>query len=344
MNFARYRNFTRTYVIAEIGVNHDGSVCKAKNLVDMAVESGADAVKFQSFRAEDLATPDTPKVNYQNETTAKELSHFQMLKNLELSDVDEEELFAYCLNKGVNFISTPYSVAAVKKLDALGVSEFKVASADIVDIPLLEAIADTGKPVILSLGMASIGEIETALSKFAHYESENIVLLHCVSNYPCSDESLNLNVIDTLRNTFKLPVGFSDHSFGPLAAAISVSMGASVVEKHFTLDKSLNGPDHRASSDPVEFSELTSIIRRSQVQLGSSKKTLQIEEAGMHKNSRKSLVYATAISKGCRFKSTDFTMKRPGTGLSWSDVIHFIGQRARYDCSPNTLASFKDLD
>lgn len=344
MSSARYRNYSNTYIIAEIGVNHDGSVCKAKNLVDMAVESGADAVKFQSFRAEDLAIPNTPKVNYQNETTAKDLSHFQMLKNLELSDADEEELFLYCLNKGVNFISTPYSVEAVKRLDALGVSEFKVASADIVDIPLLEAIADTGKPVILSLGMASIGEIEMALSKFAHYETENIVLMHCVSNYPCSDQSLNLSVLVTLRDTFKLPIGFSDHSFGSLASAISISMGASVVEKHYTSDKTLTGPDHRASSDPVEFSELTSTIRRTEVQLGSSKKVLQIEEASMHKHSRKSLVYAVPISKGCVFKSTDFTMKRPGTGLSWSDVKHFIGQRARYDCFPNTLASFKDLD
>lgn len=344
MSFARYQNLTRTYIIAEIGVNHDGSICKAKKLVDLAVASGADAVKFQSFRAEELATPDTPKVHYQNETTAKELSHFQMLNNLELSDPDEAELFQYCLNKGINFISTPYSVAAVKRLDALGVSEFKIASADIVDIPLLKAIANSGKPIILSVGMANIGEIEIALSHFGHYKSENIVLLHCVSNYPCTDKSLNLHVISALRETFNLPTGFSDHSSGSLAAAISISLGASVVEKHFTSDKSLIGPDHRASSDPAEFCELTSTIRRTEIQLGSRKKATQIEEADMFKYSRKSLVYAVAISKGCVFKTTDFTMKRPGTGLSWSDSKHFIGQKARYNCLPDTLASFKDLE
>ena len=344
MSFLRYQENSRSYIIAEIGVNHDGSLSKAKKLVDLAISSGADAVKFQSFKANDLATSSTPKVDYQNETTSRGLSHFEMLRNLELSDSDEAELFHYCSAKSVNFISTPYSVAAVKKLNDLGVAEFKVASADIVDIPLLQEIASTKKPVILSVGMANIGEIEQALSCFSGYHAHDIVLLHCVSSYPCSDQSLNLNAITKLWNVFRLPVGLSDHSSGPLAASLATALGASVIEKHFTSDKSQSGPDHRASAEPAEFAELASVVRRAEVQLGEYSKKLQIEEESMHRNSRKSLSYSRAIGKGRVFKEGDFTMKRPGYGLSWSDIKHFIGGKARHDCSPDSLASLHDLE
>ena len=338
-----YRNRYKCYIIAEIGVNHDGCIEKAKNLVDLAVSSGANAVKFQSFYAEDLATADTPKVEYQLKTTGNKQSHFEMLKALELSVNDEAEIFNYCKSIGVNFISTPYSLAAVKQLEQLGVEEYKIASADIVDIPLLEAVAATGKPVILSLGMASLGEIEVALNCFSHYKDEDIVLLHCVSNYPCSDSSLNLNVIKTLNATFQLPIGFSDHSEGIVAAPTSLALGACVIEKHFTSDKTLPGPDHRASIEPAEFKSLVENVRRVEKQLGHSKKEIQKEETTMALVSRKSLVYSRDLKKGHILERSDFSMKRPGTGLKWEYLENLCGRKTLNDVSKDQLCCLEDV-
>ncbi len=340
----RYRDKKETYLIAEIGVNHNGSREKAFDLVLLAKESGADAVKFQTFRAKDLARLDTPKVKYQTETTGSSESHYEMLQKLELSDEDHAALIEYCRKIGISFISTPYSVNAVQMLERLGVEEYKIASADIVDIPLLEAIASTGKPTILSLGMANLGEIERAVKCFDKYPSENLVLLHCVSNYPCSDVSLNLNVISTLEHVFPYPVGFSDHSVGNTAACVSIALGASVVEKHFTSDKSLEGPDHRASSEPQEFKSLVQEVRRVEEQLGTPYKTMQTEEAGMASTSRKSLVYSRPVKKGDVFDLGDFTMMRPGGGLTWDDTAHFIGRYARIDCPALTSARVVDVE
>ncbi|WP_415902798.1 N-acetylneuraminate synthase family protein [Neptuniibacter sp. QD29_5] len=334
----------RVYLIAEIGVNHDGSFERAKSLIDLAQASGANAVKFQSFSAKDLARHDTPKVEYQIETTGAETSHYEMLTSLELNAEEELGLLEYCNRIGIDFISTPYSVAAVESLDNMGVKQFKVASADIIDIPLLEAISVTGKPVILALGMASLGEIENALACFSNYHPSDVVLLHCVSNYPCSDESLNLQVIRTLQATFPHPVGFSDHSLGTLAGCVSVSLGAKVIEKHFTSDSTLPGPDHRASSEPDEFRELVNNVRRVELQLGSPWKQSQPEEAGMAKTSRKSLVYVRDIKAGEEFCREDFTMKRPGNGLGWDSVRYFIGQRAAKNCESNVNCMFSDIE
>ena len=339
----RYRKKDKTYIIAEIGVNHDGSVEKAKQLIDLAKASGADAVKFQCFRAEDIATVETPKVKYQVETTGHEQSHYEMLRTLELSFEDNNLLINYCKNVDIAFISTPYSLAAVEQLERLGVSEYKIASADIVDIPLLKAVAATGKPVILSLGMANLGEIERALACFKEYAKTDIVLLHCVSNYPCSDSSLNLSVIKTLRTTFQLPVGFSDHSVGTVAALVSVALGGSVVEKHFTSDKMSTGPDHRASSEPDEFKCLVNEIRRVEEQLGSPVKLVQTEELGMALTSRKSLVFQRSVEEGESFQLSDFTMKRPGNGLRWEDTKYFIGQQARARCEKDRMCRMMDI-
>lgn len=340
----KYRNFEKCYIIAEIGVNHNGILDDAKKLVELAVNSGADAVKFQSFRANELARVETPKVGYQVETTGNKTSHYEMLKSLELTEEEEKELITFCELKGINFISTPYSVRAVKQLDKLGVSEFKVASADIIDIPLLEAIAKTGKPVILSLGMATLGEVERAISCFRNYKNSDIALLHCVSNYPCSDESLNLKVIDTLKNSFPFSVGFSDHSEGDVAAIASIVLGCSVIEKHFTSDKNLEGPDHRASEEPKEFAQMVQNIRRIETQLGVKWKKPQIEELDMKRVSRKSVVYSRSIEKGKVLEVDDFTMKRPGGGLEWDDVKNFIGQKIKYDCKKDDQVNIRDVE
>ena len=210
-------------------------------------------------------------------------------------------------------------------LEDLGVSEYKIASADLVDIPLLEAIAATRKPSIISLGMASLAEIEFALRKFSTYKPSDLALLHCVSNYPCSDTSLNLNVINTLKQNFPYSVGLSDHSIGSVGAILSVGLGASIIEKHFTSNKALEGPDHKASSTPNEFSNLVKNIRRSEAQLGNRVKTMQNEEKEMAQISRKSLAYSRDILVGETLHKTDFMMIRPGTGLPWQAIDGFIG-------------------
>ncbi|MDB9340923.1 N-acetylneuraminate synthase family protein [Nodularia spumigena CS-589/07] len=256
---------SRAYLIAEIGVNHNGDVDLAKQMIDAAKKAGADAVKFQTFSADSLVSLETPKVNYQKNTTSPDETHYDMIRRLELDHQAHYELFNYCTEKSIDFLSTPYDVDSAQFLLKLGVKLFKTASADIVDLPLQRYIASTGNPTIVATGMAGLGEIEQVVDLYEEVGNPNLVLLHCVSNYPCSDQSLNLRAMNTLAQAFSLPVGFSDHSEGFLAAVIAVSMGAKVIEKHFTLDKAMSGPDHRASSTPEEFAQLVQNVRRAEV-------------------------------------------------------------------------------
>ena len=251
------------FIIAEAGVNHNGKLDMALQLVDAAVKVRADAVKFQTFTAAALTLPLTQKVAYQMDTTPNEESHYDMLKRLELSKKEYQQLFKYCVEKGIEFISTPYDVESAEFLNKLGVQTFKTASADIVDLTLHKFLSKTGRNVIIATGMASLGEIEEVVNLYP--DKNKITLLHCVSNYPCSIESLNLKAMQTLKGAFSVNVGYSDHSIGSLAATLSVALGATVVEKHFTLDKALPGPDHRASSDCLEFSKLVDSIRAAEV-------------------------------------------------------------------------------
>ena len=286
----------RVFIIAEAGVNHNGSLGLAIQLVDAAAKAGADAVKFQTFDAASLALPNTRKVAYQLETTPADESHFQMLKQLELSKDDHQRLFEHCAKRKIEFISTPYDINSADFLNKLGVQKFKTASADIVDLPLHSFLSGTGKDVIVATGMATLGEIEEVLGLYAN--KSKISLLHCVSNYPCSTESLNLRAMVTLRNAFNVEVGFSDHSVGSLASTLSVALGGRVIEKHFTLDKSLPGPDHKASCEFAEFAELVGSIRATELALGDPSKRCQPEEAEMASVSRKSIVLNTDVKKG----------------------------------------------
>ncbi len=339
-----FSKLSKSYIIAEIGVNHSGSVELAKKMVLAAMNSGANAVKFQTFTAEALVTSGTPKVKYQESTTSEDEDHFKMIKNLEFKNEDHLPVFEYCKNLGIDFISTPYDIESAKFLHKLGVNIYKVASADIVDLPLHEFLASTMKPVIIATGMASIGEIETVVNIYRKAGNTNICLLHCVSNYPCSNESLNLYAMRTIADTFKLPVGFSDHSIGEIAASLSIALGAVVIEKHFTLDKLLPGPDHKASSTPEEFASLVSAIRLSELILGSPYKEMQEEEMQMALVSRKSLVASRNILKGTLISKDDLTLKRPGTGLSASRLLELIGKKASRDIPINTLISFYDIE
>ena len=329
------------FIIAEAGVNHNGSVDTAFQLVDAAAAAGADAVKFQIFNAEALVAPSTQKVRYQMETTPNEESHYEMLKKLELTKKEHQQLFNYCIQKDVEYISTPYDIESAKFLDDLGVQTFKTASADVVDLNLHGFLSKTNKNVIIATGMATLGEIEEVMNLYP--DKSKVTLLHCVSNYPCSIESLNLKAMHTLANAFHVSVGYSDHSIGPLAATLSVALGASVVEKHFTLDKTLPGPDHRASSDFSEFSELVNSIRAAEVALGAPTKICQREEAEMAAVSRKSIVLSKSLKKGSKVKKEDITLKRPGTGLYAREIKHIINKKLRHDLPKDHILSWTDI-
>jgi N,N'-diacetyllegionaminate synthase len=340
----KYINLKKCYLIAEIGVNHNGNMSLAKEMINAAIASGADAVKFQTFKAETLVTKGTPKVRYQEATTIPDETHYQMIEKLELKEEQHILLKDYCDENSIDFISTPYDPASVDFLESLGVQQYKIASADLVDLELLKRVATTKKPVLLSVGMARLGEIEDALQVFSDYERGNLLLLHCVSNYPCSDESLNLRVMKTLETAFNYPIGYSDHSVGSQASILSLALGAKVIEKHFTLDKTLPGPDQKSSSTPDEFKKLSKAVRRAELMLGSGIKSCQPEEMQMSLVSRKSITLARDMNAGDVITHHDLIMMRPGTGLPAKVLQDVIGLKLRKGLSKDSLVRWTDLE
>jgi N,N'-diacetyllegionaminate synthase len=334
----------KVFIIAEVGVNHNGSVELAKQLICAAKSSGADAVKFQTYSTESLVAVGTPKVPYQARNSDNEESHFSMLKRLELSRDAHFELNELCSKLEIMFLSTPYDINSAAFLhERLAIAMFKTASADIVDLPLHRYIASTKKPAIVSVGMSSLGEVEEVVDIYRRYESERLVLLHCVANYPCSDESLNLRNIVTLKHAFACDIGFSDHSLDDLASVLAVSMGASVIERHFTLDKGMRGPDHAASLNPQEFSNMVTRIRRAEKMLGSFVKARQPEEEMMCQVSRKSLHLARDAMKGEKINEEMFVLRRPGTGLYFSSLSLLKGRLLKFDLPAGHRLSLDDL-
>ncbi len=332
-----------TYIIAEIGVNHNGDINLAKKMVDQAVIAKADAVKFQTFKAKDIVLENAEKANYHKRSTGDSESHYEMLQKLELDKDDHFVLKEYCNEKGIDFFSTPYSVNSVDMLEELSVGLYKTASADLVDLVLHERIAKTNKPVIISVGMGTIDEIEETVSIYKKAKSNNIILLHCVSNYPCTYESINIKAMVELRKKFSCIVGFSDHSIDNTASVSAVSLGARVIEKHFTLDKTLQGPDHCVSANPNEFSSLVSEIRKTEKILGSPEKKVQDEELNNRLISRKSVTLSKDISKGEVFKSDMLTMKRPGLGLKANQIKKIIGKKAKKNLKKDYQLSINDF-
>ena len=332
----------QTYIIAEIGVNHNGCLETAIKMIDAAKECGAAAVKFQTFTAEALVGQNVPKVNYQLSTTDKHETHFQMIKKLEFSRENHVKAFDHCKKSGIDFISTPYDIESAEFLFSIGVNIFKIASADIVDLFLNKHLNTFKRTVILSTGMSTLGEIEKAI---ACYDSmTNLHLLQCTSNYPCSDASINLNALNTLKSAFNLPVGFSDHSIGSLAACLSIALGATIVEKHFTLDKSLPGPDQKASSTPEEFKGLVDHIRRTESILGSAIKMVQDEEIQMRQVSRKSLTLSREVKVGEKVTADCLILKRPGTGMSADMLDVILGQQFKEDLPKGKMISCRDIE
>lgn len=317
------------FIIAEAGVNHNGDVELAKRLVEEAKACGADAVKFQTFTTESVITLEAPKARYQQQTTDPTESQTEMLRKLQLSYEDFRQLKAYADKVGVLFFSTPHDASDIEFLVSMEVPVLKVSSMDIVNVPLLEEIGCRKVPVILSTGMATLSEVERALDTLRDAGCPGVVLLHCVTNYPIRDEEANLRVIDTLARAFGVVVGFSDHSVGIAVTLAAVALGAKVIEKHFTLDCSLPGPDHTVSLEPSAFAQMVTDIRRVEKAMGSGIKRPLPVELENRKAMRRSLVAATEIPAGAILTREHLTLKRPGTGLGAEFIPLLIGRRAR---------------
>lgn len=331
------------YIISEIGVNHNGCLETAKSMIRVSKDIGADCVKFQSFSASRLARKNTPKTDYQKDSNMTYESHFDMLSDLELNINQMRELKYFCEQIGIDFLSTPYDPQAIDELLSIGCKSFKVASADLTDIFIHKKLAEYADVVYLSIGMATFKEIRSTLDIYNNSKAK-ITLLHCVSNYPCSPQSVNMNVIKSLKKEFNLDVGFSDHTLGSTAAILSVSFGVTVIEKHFTLDREAKGPDHQASSEPHEFKSLIDDVKSADVMLGKFEKVLQDEEISMKNISRKSLVYKSDFTKGHIIKLDDLTAKRPGCGISPQCLNDFIGKKLIVNVNGDQSCSYEDFD
>jgi sialic acid synthase SpsE len=314
----------KPFIIAEIGVNHNGNIETAIRLIDAAKNSGADAVKFQSFSAERISSIHTPKVPYQVINDFRP-SHFQMLKDLELSFKDQEFLFNYCDSNEIEFLSTPYSIIDANFLQNLGVKKFKIASADIVDLPLNEVVASFGKLTLVSTGMASEAEISEAIIYY-QIQKTPFVLLHTTSEYPTSPENVNLSKLERLRGFGSVGLGFSDHSQDSISALVSLGFGCRYFEKHLTLDKTADGPDHSASCNPAELKSYVDSINYAFKLLGSRDINQTIGEVNMALTSRKSLHFSRSMLPGEKLCEEDLKLLRPGTGILWSQRSLVLGK------------------
>ncbi len=338
----------KVFVIAEAGVNHNGSLELAMRLVDAARDAGADAVKFQTFRAEDVVTPQAVTAEYQRSNTG-ETSQFEMIKKLELDEAAHAQLARHCEKTGIEFFSTPFSEDAVALLVRLGVQRLKLPSGEITNKPLLECAADTGLPLFMSSGMATLEEVQRAISWIAARwlatgraapNRENLSLMHCTSAYPAPADSLNLRAMDTMAEATGLPVGYSDHSLGIEAALAAVALGATVIEKHLTLDKSLPGPDHLASADPIEFAAMVRGIRAVESMLGDGRKVPQPIEQNTRDVARRSVVVVRDLPRGHALADADLALRRPGTGIAPDQWGQVVGRRLAQDLPAHTTLAW----
>jgi len=318
---------TRTFVIAEAGVNHNGDLGLARALVDVAAAAGADAVKFQTFTADGLVTRTAPTAEYQRRALGGASSQHAMLAALELSPAAHETLWAHCASRGIEFMSTPFDVESAYFLKRLGVKRLKISSGDVTNLPMLEVVGGLGLPVILSTGMADLVEVEAAVATLRASGLTDLVILHCVSNYPADPALTNLRAMDTLGQRFGVPVGLSDHSPGLAVAIAAVARGAACVEKHFTVDRSLPGPDHQASLLPDELSALVRSVREIERALGDGVKRPVPSELPIRLVARKSLVAGRDLPAGTAIRREDLLILRPGTGLPPSALPRVVGRR-----------------
>ena len=319
----------KVFIIAEAGVNHNGSMKLAKKLIDVAVESGADAVKFQTFKAENLVSKNTEKAEYQKKTTTASESQFDMIKKLELDIETHKELITYCLEKEIMFLSTPFDHDSINLLGDLGLEIFKIPSGEITNLPYLRHIGSLKKQVILSTGMSTLQEVEDALNILISTGTlrADITVLHANTMYPTPMDDVNLNAMLTIQKKFDVAYGYSDHTLGIEVDIAAVAMGATVIEKHFTLDKAMDGPDHKASLEPKELKSMVSAIRNIEKAVGSFEKKPSPSETVNIDIVRKSIVANQKINKGDILTDKNITIKRPGKGISpmqWDEIIGTI--------------------
>ena len=340
------------YIIAEAGVNHNGSEDMAFQLIDSAIEAGADAVKFQTFKADRLVTPSARKAAYQQARTEGD-DQFSMLKALELSDSAHRRLADYCAGKGIEFLSTPFDEQAAEFLIELGCHRLKVPSGELTNLPFLRFLASKGLPLIVSTGMADLEEVAEALSVINNERkkrgdaaplSEAVTLLHCTSNYPTPLRDVNLRAMQTLSRSFGLPVGYSDHTDGISVAPVARALGASVFEKHFTLDRSLPGPDHAASLEPEELARLVQSIRDVDVMLGSSEKRPTPDELEVRVAARRSITLSREMVAGETLTADALTLKRPGDGIAPRELDQVVGRRLCRKLVAGATLHWEDLE
>ena len=324
-------DYSRAYIIAEAGVNHNGDITLAKRLVDEAVKTGVDCVKFQTFKAENLVTKKAPKANYQLQVTDPSESQFDMLKKLELTLPEYKELIQYCEAKRITFLSTPYNKEDIDFLDELNVPAFKVASGQLVELPFLRHMARKGKPMIISTGMSYMSDVDEAVRAIRAEGNDQIILLQCTTNYPSLEEEANLQSMNAMKASTGCIVGYSDHTLNNICMLGSIALGAKVIEKHFTLDKKMDGPDHSCSADPAEFTQLVKEIRIMESALGNGIKIPGIHESKNIQGMRRSLASKVDIRKGEIITEDKIAIKRPATGLEPKFIDQIIGKTAKRD-------------
>ncbi|RAP34141.1 N-acetylneuraminate synthase [Candidatus Marinamargulisbacteria bacterium SCGC AG-410-N11] len=329
----------KTFIIAEAGVNHNGELSLAKQLVDVAKSAGAEAVKFQTFKSETLATKNAKKATYQKETTNSDESQFDMLKKLELTHEMHMELINYCKQKEILFLSSPFDCDSVTYLERLNLPILKIPSGEILHVPYLRKIAAINKPTILSTGMCTMDDIEFGVTTLLNsgLDKSNLSLLHCTTEYPCPFEDVNLNAMATIQNKFEVPVGYSDHTPGITIPIAAVAMGATIIEKHFTLDKSLLGPDHKASLDPQELKAMVDQIRIVEKAKGNGVKEPSFSEQKNIEIVRKSILAKENIQKGETFTIHNLICKRPANGISPKEWDNILGKKAEKNYEEGNL-------
>jgi N,N'-diacetyllegionaminate synthase len=331
------------FVIAEAGVNHNGSIELAQRLVEAAAQSGADAVKFQTFHADKVISASAPKAEYQKETTGNAEQQLQMVRRLEMPEGMTRAVAAHAARVGITFLSTAFDEQSVDLVDDIGVPVFKIGSGDVTHLPLLEFIGHKRKPVILSTGMSHLEEVKSAVETLLAAGCPDLALLHCVSSYPADPHEANLRVLRTLRDTFRVTTGFSDHCMDNEIAIAAVAMGANIVEKHITLDVNLPGPDHRASLPPEKFKSLVQSIRMVERALGDGVKRPYPGEQNVRDLARRSIVAAHTIAAGAIITREMLDFKRPGTGIPPGRWKQLVGKRAAREIAYDSLITMKDL-
>lgn len=333
------------FIIAEAGVNHNGDLEIAKKLVDVAKNAGVDAIKFQTFKAESLLVKDAPKAKYAKESSDLNESFFDMIKKLELSNEMHQTLKEYCDSKNLMFLSTPFDIESANYLEKLNINAYKVSSGDIDNFPLFYNLIQKKKPILFSTGTADLSEVIETVNFLKSHNFFEFVLFQCTSAYPTPFSSVNLKVLSKYRELFpNCVIGFSDHSEGIILGAVAVSLGAKIIEKHFTLDRNMKGPDHKASLNPSELKDYVTAIRNTETALGNPNKSLMPIEEEVKFVARKSIVSRREIKKGEVFTSDDITYKRPASGISPKEYLSIIGRRAKHNIIKDKILSWDDFE